>query len=156
MTEYRDVLSGVLSKNFAQARLDARTIGVQGFGVRNRSALQVMQPLERAGPKFFLHRIPTVAGPIAKIHFAQIRHDDRARRAVGEQRRERLLNALHRAGVNGVEFLSAQEIRQRCGLFMTARRNVHVHASAKHFLVARFDFCVADEVKTSERHASLQ
>jgi hypothetical protein len=62
-----------------------------------------------------------------------------------QRRRKRLLHALHRAGVNGVNRFGAHIIRQNFRLPPAARRKVHVNPAAKNFLVTRLDFAVTDE-----------
>ena len=65
--------------------------------------------------------------------------------AVFQRRRERLLDALHRAGIDGVNRLHAQIIRQDLRLPLAARREIHVNAPAENALVARLDLAVPDK-----------
>src|SRR5215472_10379996 len=62
-----------------------------------------------------------------------------------ECRRERLLHALHRAGVNRVNRLALQIFRQLFRLALAAWRKVHVNAPAENPLVPRLDLAVPDE-----------
>jgi hypothetical protein len=91
------------------------------------AALDLVEPFVRVKAEFFAHLVPVQSRPVAEIHFAEPGRMVCVGAPFFKKRREGLLDALHRAGVNGVEFFAAQEIGQRSGLFAAARRQIHVN-----------------------------
>jgi len=62
-----------------------------------------------------------------------------------ERWRERLLDALHRAGVDRINRLVLKIIGEHLRLTLAVRRQVHVNDAAELLLIARFHLAVADE-----------
>ncbi len=124
---------------------------VAAFAVRRDAALDVVQPFVCEQVEFFADLLPVQTRPVAEIHFAQIRENGLRRRAIVQERRERLLDALHRAGVNRVNFLPRRNFARIFACSMAARRKVHVNRPAEDFLVTRLDFGVTDEQQARVR-----
>ena len=69
------------------------------------------------------------------------------------QRRERLLCAFHRTGINRIEGDAFKKLRQGCCLRVTIRRKLHVNTAAEDALVARLDFAMPQKIKPRGIHS---
>ena len=113
--------------------------------------LNLVQPLVRWKLEPLLDFLPAQAGPVAKINLPQPGENDLFVPFDFQRRRERLLDALHRTGVNRVNRFAAQVIRENFRLLLAVRRQVHVNPSAESALILRFDFRMADQQKSGGR-----
>src|SRR5208282_5276285 len=145
VTKDGDVLSAMPSYDFAQARFDAGAEGFAALAVRRPFEFNLVEPFIGAETEPFADGLPAQPGPVAEIQFAQRGQNGLRRRAVFQQWRERLLDALHRTGVNRVNRFAAQIFGECLSLFAAARRKIHVNASAKRVLMAWLDFPVANQ-----------
>src|SRR5665213_580190 len=145
VAEHRDVLSAMSGDDFAQARLDPLAKNFSALAARHATMVNFIEPLVRLKTELGLDRLPAEARPVAEINFPQAGQNCLLEAAALQRRRQLLLDAFHRAGVNRINRFSAQIIGENFRLPFAAGRKVHVNPPAEFFLVTRLDFAVADE-----------
>ena len=115
------------------------------FAVGREAALDVIEPFVGIEVELPANHLPVQARPVAKVDFTKRRHDGLRRCAIVQKWRERLLDALHWAGVNGVELFPAKESGEPGGLLVSARRKIHVNPAAKRLVVTCLDLAMANQ-----------
>ena len=144
-----DFLVGRMAEDLAQGVIDAAAKIGGGLGFGDRAKFELVEPIEGADLKAFVNLVPGEAGPGAEIDFAQAGQDDRLEIGPVREGREGLLDALHGAGIHDGGRVALEIIGGGFDLLMAERGEFHVDFAAEDFVVAGFDFAMAEQVKAS-------
>ena len=71
MAEDRDILSGMILDDLAQARFHAGAENLAALAIGHAMMMNLVEPFVRGETKFFLHPFPAEAAPIAEINLPQ-------------------------------------------------------------------------------------
>lgn len=138
-------LVGAFGQDCFESAFDSLAKILCGFGFGNGASFQFVEPFERAAVVFAGHVVPTQAGPDTEIDFSQSRKNRRFVPGHFEERNHRLANALHGAGVNGVEREAGKVLGQRAHLLVAERGELHIDLSAENAVIFLLHFPMTDE-----------
>lgn len=144
-----DFLIRRVAEDLAEGVIHAAAEFGGGFCFSDGAEFELIQPIERADLEAIVDLVPGEAGPRAEVDFAEAGKDDGFEAGPMREWRECLLHALHGAGIHDVRRMALEIIGGGFHLLVAERREFHIDLATENFMVAGFDFAVAEKIEAS-------